>query len=248
MDEEINIIQKRIMDLIGKIQDEFTNGSSNVVRAAENMNEALAFEKKREAGREINSELHNLFIRRDELLTKSEGYTHTIFSKHNFEKLKEDAENKCFNNYTSPFINFLTKDEKNATEFRSIYEKGIHFAVERLASYGWYINYLFKPLDIIQAATYTNNLDSKKLDEFMFQMIESNLVSIKETLTNRHKKREKIFDALFKAHFQKEYYLSIPVIFTQCDGISKDATNYIFFKNSSKKFGYSPIITDWANN
>jgi hypothetical protein len=81
----------------------------------------------------------------------------------------------------------------------------------------------------------------------MFIHINKNISSIQETILKRHPARKLPLEACFRAHNNKDYYLSIPAIFTQCDGISKDKTGFSFFKNKSESGNRIPKTESWVN-
>jgi len=126
------------------------------------------------------------------------------------------------------------------------YEGNLKVGLIELAAYGWYTNYDSSLIDVARTIRLTNEKDMAELDKYMSDQINSQLKYIQSTLLQRHPQRAEPIKAAFRAHKRKEYYLSIPVIFAQCDGISKDLSTVQFFLTDQKKEGYSPKVAKWA--
>ena len=116
--------------------------------------------------------------------------------------------------------------------FRSI--KNIPESTKILAEKGWYLPYDFHPVVVNRMATYLKEGNNQMVDNEMIYFLDSELSNIQGQLNNKFPKRRSVIDAGIKAHKEREYYLSIPVFFTQIEGICDDLTGNRFFKSSEK--------------
>ena len=64
---------------------------------------------------------------------------------------------------------------------------------------------------------------------------EGRLDGIEDSLAEKFPHRSHLLLAAFKAHRRGEYELSIPVLFSQIDGIGKDATGHSMFASRDKR-------------
>lgn len=142
---------------------------------------------------------------------------------------------KSLSKIQNPFFEREQRDNK--------YEEAIATAILELAQYGWYVNYEFSPIDIVEAYKFCKKNDIESLDAFMSPMVSNQVKHIESLLIERHSERSKPLEAAFRAHRSKEYYLSIPVFFAQADGISKDLSQFQFFLNNKQ---FSPQVSSWA--
>lgn len=144
---------------------------------------------------------------------------------------------RCLKQIENPFREVKDREAK--------IQEGIAYAILEFAQYGWYVNYEFSPIDIMEAYVFIKNKDIARFDTYMQEKISDQLLHIKTTLLDRHGARSKPLESAFRAHDQKEYFLSIPVFFAQVDGISKDLSQFQFFLNNND---FSPKVSSWAKS
>jgi hypothetical protein len=98
-----------------------------------------------------------------------------------------------------------------------------------ISKYGWFLDfncemkYSFELNELIEKDRY--DLAEKSLIEYYTE----NLKGIFQIISKRHPTRKKIFEQIEKSSEQELYYLAIPIIFSQIDGICYDLTSKKFF-------------------
>jgi len=103
-----------------------------------------------------------------------------------------------------------------------------------ISRYGWFLDfncemkYSFELNELIKKDRY--DLAEKSLVEYYTE----NLKSIFQTISERHSNRKKIFEQVERSYEQEFYYLAIPIIFSQIDGICYDLTSKKFFIKNKK--------------
>jgi len=110
-------------------------------------------------------------------------------------------------------------------------------AILILAEHGWYLDFKlpFSYLWTLQDAL-TSGYTSE-VEEALIQHFEEQLPEIEGDILARFPRRDYIIGSAFRAHRQGEYFLSIPVLLIQVDGICKDVTGEYFFMRQNKKPG-----------
>jgi hypothetical protein len=76
----------------------------------------------------------------------------------------------------------------------------------------------------------------------LIEYFDSKIRKIEKQLILLYPHRSKPLKAAFKAHRNRNYYLSIPVFFAQIEGICQEVTGIRFFKDGKKK----PATAKWA--
>lgn len=111
----------------------------------------------------------------------------------------------------------------------------IQNAILSLANKGWYL-YIDPNMppsrfqEIIQAI-----VDEEFTDDILIQYFEKQFKEIEESIITKFPDRKHIIVQALEAHIRGEYYLSIPVLLAQTDGICKDKTcQYFFISNNGK--------------
>ncbi|PSK82681.1 hypothetical protein [Prolixibacter denitrificans] len=111
-----------------------------------------------------------------------------------------------------------------------------------LAKYGWYLDFGSD----LRLAEYLASLieDDKieKLDQYLINRFREDTNKIFKKLKTRHPSREAIFAQVEQAQNNKQYFVSIPALLAQADGICLDYTKKKFFKKI-KKQDYLPEMT-----
>ena len=119
-----------------------------------------------------------------------------------------------------------------------------------LANYGWYLNFdsdVKLPSELGQLIR-ENKIDT--VDAFLIEYYNENLDRMFNELSIHFPERNEIFSQILTAHKQKQYYLAIPCILTQIDGICFDSTTRKFFikEKKNKEFEFLPeIAEEFAN-
>jgi len=102
-------------------------------------------------------------------------------------------------------------------------------ALLTLAEHGWYLDFNMGFSDLWDVKDALNSGDITEVEEALIEYYEEQLDSIEDYIHNQCSNRSHIISSAFQAHREEKYYLSIPVIFTQVDGICKDTVNEYFF-------------------
>lgn len=117
-------------------------------------------------------------------------------------------------------------------------------SIQILAEKGWFI-----PLSITlgELNFYAKEIVGGRLelvDKEMIQLLDSEMEYFEKQIIERFPHRKAALISSFKAHREKEYYLSIPVFFTQIEGICKELTGFRYFKTSNSQ----PATKKWVSN
>ena len=122
--------------------------------------------------------------------------------------------------------------------------KKIPESVKLLAENGWYFPLDFHPVELNRMASHINEGNGHIVDEEMIIYIDKELTNINDQLIKKFPKRSSVINAGIRAHKMHEYYLSIPVFFSQIEGICEELTGDRFFKNKSN----APLTNEWLKN
>jgi hypothetical protein len=119
-----------------------------------------------------------------------------------------------------------------------------------LANYGWYLNFdsgINLPNKLGQLIQEDKIED---VDEYLIEYYNENVDRMFNDLSNHFPERKEIFIQILASHKQKQYYLAIPCILAQIDGICFDSTTRKFFikEKKNKDFKFLPeIAEEFAN-
>lgn len=119
-----------------------------------------------------------------------------------------------------------------------------------LSKYGWYLDLgseLYLPN---QLGSLIKEDEIDKVDEILIEYYTENLDEILINLSAKYPDRKEIFQQIISGHKEQKYYLTIPCILTQVDGICFDITTkkYFITEKKDKKFKYLPeVATEFAN-
>lgn len=75
--------------------------------------------------------------------------------------------------------------------------------------------------------------DNESLDDFMIAHIDACWTEIKDSILTHSENRRHILEVAFKLHEEGNYIASIPLLFTQADGICSEEFTYFFTKDSA---------------
>ena len=104
-----------------------------------------------------------------------------------------------------------------------------------LATNGWFfdLDMPFTSLWELKEALEEGKIEDA--EKALVKYFDENLSKIEKSIIDRFPNRERIIRAAFSAHRRGEYELSIPVFFSQTDGICKDVVNEYFFMKQNHK-------------
>ncbi len=106
-----------------------------------------------------------------------------------------------------------------------------------LAKYGWYLGYDSHIALPGKLAEFIEKGKAEELDNYLTEYYTERFDGIISELKKRHPTRKKIFNQIETAHKEKLYFVSIPCILAQVDGISNDFTKKKFFlKDKNNKY------------
>lgn len=124
--------------------------------------------------------------------------------------------------------------EELQRSFRELPPK-IQEALLLLAQYGWYLdfNMPLPSLWDIKEAISSGEID--EVEEALIEYFESQLDEIEHFFSAQFPHRSHIIASAFKAHRNGDYFLSIPVLLAQTDGICKEVVDQYLFMKKDKK-------------
>jgi hypothetical protein len=124
--------------------------------------------------------------------------------------------------------------EELQRSFRELPPK-IQEALLLLAQHGWYLdfNMPLPSLWDIKEAISSGEID--EVEEALVEYFESQLDEIENSFSAQFPHRSHIIASAFKAHRNGEYFLSIPVLLAQTDGICKEVVDQYLFMKKDKK-------------
>lgn len=119
-----------------------------------------------------------------------------------------------------------------------------------LSKYGWYLDFSSELYLPNQLGSLLKEDEVDKVDEILIEYYTENLDEILVNLSTKYPDRKEIFHQIISGHKEQKYYLTIPCILTQVDGICFDITTkkYFITEKKDKKFKYLPeVATEFAN-
>ena len=156
-----------------------------------------------------------------------------------YERLKEIYRSSLVNEH--PLKGILETIDKISKSLKE-HTKDISGEILQIARYGWYLemeSYYDLPFKI------SRYLKENKVDEankVLANYYKINLDRIFFTLGQRHPERKVIFKAIKKSFIDGNYFVLIPTVLSQVDGITFDFTKKIFFVKD-KDNNYLPRVT-----
>lgn len=141
--------------------------------------------------------------------------------------------------YDSQLGKLIIQIKEYGNQLQNVFEQ-IPQSLLLLAKYGWYLDY---DSDISLPNELKDLIQKGKIDEVNEQLTShyrkefNNVIS---SLSTRHESRSAILEQIQTAHNTKQYFLAIPCILTQIDGICTDFTKKKFFMKDDK---YLPLVT-----
>lgn len=138
------------------------------------------------------------------------------------------------------FINAIPSLESFSEIFVDIPEI-LKLTSKNLSDHGWFIIKDFNISDIHNIAELFSNNNFDEIDSYMCDYIEIRLEEIFELIYQRNQKRKHILQPALIAHKKSNYYLSIPVFYSQADGICNDLFGSVFFATKKPKKKEDPL-------
>ncbi len=117
------------------------------------------------------------------------------------------------------------------------------FVIKSLSEYGWFINFKMLPREIILLGSYMKKEDIISIDHYMMKYINDNLDYILTQIVLNYEKRKVPLQEAIEAHRNSLFYLSIPVILSQTEGIFKDYFKIGIFSTKNK----IPETSEWIS-
>lgn len=186
----------------------------------------------------IDKSLNPLRNTMEMLELKEQFQQHIISSLKNVSETLKSIE--PIHNQTPIFNNSLFKQIQKVNEFKSWLVEQIEKTPESLlllSKYGWYLDYdshISLPGKLAELIKKDN---IKELDDYLTDYYTERFDRIISELIRRHPARKEIFNHVMIAHKEKLYFVSIPCILSQIDGISNDYTKKKFFiKDKNNKY------------
>lgn len=139
-------------------------------------------------------------------------------------------------------INEIEKSFQGIGEQLKAYEEETPRHLLKIAVNGWFLEFdseLSLPSKLVFEIE-NNNVNLA--DQFLIDYYTDNLERIVGELQSRHQNRHEIFEGILTAHTQKNYFVCIPTVLSQVDGICFDFTKKKFFIKDGKN-SYLPQIT-----
>jgi len=164
----------------------------------------------------------------------------TDYQKFDFGDYKTITEN--FQSVISKISNEIETFQKTISKvFDGFLE--IPNSVKVLAEYGWYLPFDFHPQAVNKLVSEIEEDGTKNVDLVMIAYLDNEIKNIESDIIKKFPKRKAAIQAAIRAHKNKEYYLSIPVFFSQTEGICRELTGKRFFKVKQK-----PATIAWVSN
>lgn len=139
--------------------------------------------------------------------------------------------------------------EKLSEKISSIYPKEFDFdknyqtfkkSISILAQKGWYID---EEMTIAQISSISFNIENNREQEanrLCKEYFDLEFVRIEKNLISNFPHRAKVLERCFRAHFEKDYYASIPIFYTQIEGVCEEITGQRFFSKEHRTNGTIP--------
>ncbi|WP_370089330.1 hypothetical protein [Ekhidna sp.] len=171
--------------------------------------------------------------------------TQKLISSHKsnvFSELK-----KFHEKFNSDILDSIQKLSKTLVE----YQKRSSIAYRKLAEFGWYITLetdISEPIRLTEMIE-KEEVDEMELDKEMMTHFKNHFKVIRKTLLRKFPRRKEILESAFNAHKNSDYNLSIPVFFSQAEGICCDITGKkLFGGRKDSNDNYHPHTFEWVKN
>lgn len=148
-------------------------------------------------------------------------------------------------NFT-PFQKSLVQLNEFGKRIKENYDRMPH-SLLLLAKYGWFLDLDTDPSFPNELGELIESNEIEKVNEYLMEYYSDNLEQIFDDLTVKFPERKEIFNQIKIAHEEKLFFISIPTILSQIDGICFDCTTKKFFLKD-KDNNYLPEVTTELSN
>lgn len=124
--------------------------------------------------------------------------------------------------------------EELQRSFRELPPK-IQEALLLLAQHGWYLDFNMPLPSLWDIKDAISSGEINEVEEALVEYFENQLDEIENSFSAQFPHRSHIIASAFKAHRNGEYFLSIPVLLAQTDGICKEVVDQYLFMKKDKK-------------
>jgi hypothetical protein len=111
----------------------------------------------------------------------------------------------------------------------------IQEALLLLAQHGWYLDFNMPLPSLWEIKKAISSGEINDVEKALIEHFESQLDEIENSFNTQFPHRSHIIASAFKAHRDGEYFLSIPVLLAQTDGICKEVVDQYLFMKKDKK-------------
>lgn len=111
-----------------------------------------------------------------------------------------------------------------------------------LANDGWYLPFDVTPNIVLEASGLWQSGQEEKANQLLINFFDEEIEFIKRELLSRFPHRANPITEAIDAHQQKKFYLSIPVFFSQAEGVCEELTGKRFFSSKDGR----PLTRSWA--
>ncbi len=133
-----------------------------------------------------------------------------------------------------PFMEYQKKLHKTLDKLSALSNempKNTRNAISLLAEKGWFVYFDLQTISAQKLMEITTEISNQKFtDDMLMESLEGRFEEIKESITAEFPKRKPIIIQALKAHTRGDYYLSIPVLLAQTDGICYEKTEKYLFR------------------
>ncbi|WXU00018.1 MAG: hypothetical protein Ctma_0723 [Catillopecten margaritatus gill symbiont] len=124
--------------------------------------------------------------------------------------------------------------EELQRSFRELPPK-IQEALLLLAQHGWYLDFNMPLSSLWKIKRAISSGEINEVEEALTEYFENQLGEIEKSFSDQFPHRSHIISSVIKAHRNGEYFLSIPVLLAQTDGICKEVVGQYLFMRKDRK-------------
>jgi hypothetical protein len=116
-----------------------------------------------------------------------------------------------------------------------------------LAKYGWYLDFNSEIWLPNKLSKLLEENEIKKVDDQLIDYYSSNLDRFFKEISDQYPHRKNILNEILSSHKQKMYFVSVPSLLAQVDGICHDTTTKKFFLKSKKNNWLPEVAEEFSN-
>ena len=188
------------------------------------------FDKKLEIAKELNDSLENLTILPKQIKLEFPEIAGGIQKRISRMGSEMEQVNNAFASIVENMMKPIVESVQRWVEIQIELGKFL----PDLAARGWYLSFDF--LDRLESAellTFLKNKNYKQIEDKILDQFYSRKNEIKDKLSDKYPSRKSIVDLIFNLHEDEKYLASIPLCYTQADGISNNKWGINFFRGHS---------------